>query len=37
MESLDHCKTTRKIMDTEGKKENVSILIPKDGEIIKLT
>lgn len=35
-ESLDHCMTTRKMILAEAEKENVSILVPKDGEIIKL-
>ena len=36
MESLDHCMTTREMVRIAAKKENVVILIPKDGEIIKL-
>lgn len=36
MESLDHCKTTRQMVRDEAKKENVNILVPNDGELIKL-
>lgn len=36
MESLDHCKTTRQMVRDEAKKENVNILVPNDGETIKL-
>lgn len=36
MESLDHCKTTRQMIRGEAKKENVNILVPNDGELIKL-
>ena len=35
-EALDHCKTTRAMIITEARKENISILVPVDGEIIKL-
>lgn len=36
MESLDHCKVTRQMIRDEAKKEKVKVLIPNDGETIKL-
>jgi L-ascorbate metabolism protein UlaG (beta-lactamase superfamily) len=36
MEALDHCKTTRKLMAEKAKEEKVKIIIPQDGEIVKL-
>lgn len=35
MESLDHCKTTRQMIKDEALKEQVSILVPNDGETIE--
>lgn len=36
MESLDHCKTTRQMIRDEAQKEKVDILVPNDGETLKL-
>jgi len=36
MESLDHCKITRQMVRDEAKKGNVEIIVPDDGETIKL-
>lgn len=36
MESLDHCKTTRQMVRDEAYKEKVKVLVPNDGETIKL-
>lgn len=35
MEALDHCKVTRNSMQTAAKAAAVSILTPKDGELVK--
>ncbi len=34
MEALDHCKTTRQMVRDEAKNEQLTILVPNDGEII---
>lgn len=36
MESLDHCKTTRKMVLDETKENDVKVIVPKDGEILNL-
>jgi len=36
MEALDHCKTTREILIAEAKKERINILVPENGEIVKI-
>ncbi len=36
MEALDHCKTTREIIRKEAKKAQVDIIVPNDGDFIKL-
>ncbi|BDS11461.1 MBL fold metallo-hydrolase [Aureispira anguillae] len=35
MEALDHCKTTRKMVSEKAKNEQVDIVIPNDGEILR--
>jgi L-ascorbate metabolism protein UlaG (beta-lactamase superfamily) len=35
MEALDHCKTTREKIKRKAQQENVKLIIPEDGEIVK--
>ncbi|MFA9372265.1 MAG: MBL fold metallo-hydrolase [Labilibaculum antarcticum] len=36
LEALDHCKTTREILIAEARKEQIKILVPENGEIVKI-
>ncbi|MDW7695839.1 MBL fold metallo-hydrolase [Flammeovirgaceae bacterium SG7u.111] len=36
LESLDHCQTTREVLRTKAAKKTLNILVPEDGEVIKM-
>lgn len=36
LEALDHCKTTREILTDEARKEQIKILVPENGEVVRI-